>query len=125
MQEAYRRWVCSTLIPYFAEPTDVLANKDQPLTDSIINRNGNKVVKEANKSEDKEIRFTDSNKVSQQLSSLAEMSAENGQRFNPVEIALNSRNQRHLRRHQVSAENPSENLDSQQIAIPNIPIPNR
>lgn len=26
-QEAYRRWVCSTLIPYFAEPDDIRQNK--------------------------------------------------------------------------------------------------
>lgn len=34
-QEAYRRWVCSTLIPYFAEPDDIRQNL------TTVNKNGN------------------------------------------------------------------------------------
>lgn len=35
LQEAYRRWVCSTLIPYFAEPDDIRQNL------TTVNKNGN------------------------------------------------------------------------------------
>lgn len=34
-QEAYRRWVCSTLIPYFAEPDDIRQNS------TTVNKNDN------------------------------------------------------------------------------------
>lgn len=31
-QEAYRRWVCSTLIPYFVEPNEIQQNQKQHST---------------------------------------------------------------------------------------------
>lgn len=38
LQEAYRRWVCSTLVPYFAEPSDVII-----IDDNSSNYNNNNI----------------------------------------------------------------------------------
>lgn len=43
-QEAYRRWVCSTLIPYFAEPDDIRQNL------TTVNNNGNTSTKASSSS---------------------------------------------------------------------------
>lgn len=45
-QEAYRRWVCSTLIPYFAEPADIRPKRD--VNRDIINNSTNIKVSNQN-----------------------------------------------------------------------------
>lgn len=40
-QEAYRRWVCSTLIPYFAEPIDIRQSRNEENKENTNNNNNN------------------------------------------------------------------------------------
>lgn len=42
-QEAYRRWVCSTLIPYFAEPIDIRQNRNEENKENTNNNNNNNI----------------------------------------------------------------------------------
>lgn len=44
LQEAYRRWVCSTLIPYFTEPIQVLGQENQASANRIVNITGNEMA---------------------------------------------------------------------------------
>ncbi|XP_055315527.1 uncharacterized protein LOC129575665 [Sitodiplosis mosellana] len=40
-KEAYRRWVCSTLIPYFAEPIDIRQSRNKENKENTNNNNNN------------------------------------------------------------------------------------